>query len=110
MNLFLILRWYVENGLPSQKIRFGLGSIKNFGNEIGKANYSMNAKNHGPIHLSIEDFLKRVLHKNLTKKSMEALIMCGAFDTFGDRGMMLANMEQLLTFNKSIHEESNKGI
>lgn len=98
----------LEDGEASDKIRFGLGSIKNFGNEIGKAIITERKKS-GPF-TSLEDFLKRVLHKNLTKKSMEALIMCGAFDTFGDRGMMLANMEQLLTFNKSIHEESNKGI
>ncbi len=97
----------VENGLVTNKIRFGLGSIKNFGNEIGKAIIHERKKNGPYVHL--EDFLTRVLHRNLNKKSLEALIMCGALDSFGDRGMMLANMDNLLNFNKMLHAESSTG-
>jgi DNA polymerase III subunit alpha len=98
----------VENGTVTNKIRFGLGSIKNFGNEIGKAIIT-ERKARGPFQ-SIEDFLKRVFHRNLTKKSLEALIMCGAFDQLGDRGHLLANMENMLNFNKLLHEDINKGV
>jgi DNA polymerase-3 subunit alpha len=72
----------VENGTPTMNIRFGLGNIKNFGDEIGKAIIS-ERKNNGPYQ-SIEHFLERVQHKNLNKKSLEALIMCGAMDAFGE--------------------------
>ena len=53
----------------------------------------------GPFK-SITDFLERITHKNLNKKSMEALIKSGAFDNFGERGQLLANMEIMLEYNK----------
>ncbi len=88
----------VEDGEVTTNIRFGLGNIKNFGNEIGKA-IIKERKEHGP-YTSIENFLERVKHKNLNKKSLEALIMCGALDAFGERGKLLANLDALLTFHK----------
>ena len=45
--------------------------------------------------------------KNLNKKSLEALIKCGAMDMFGDRGVMLKNLPDLLEYNKeqgAMHE------
>ncbi len=97
----------VEDGIVTDKIRFGLGSIKNFGNEIGKV-IIHERKSNGPFK-TIEDFLKRVLHKNLNKKSLEALVMCGAMDAFGERGYLIANVENMLTFNKALAEDHNKG-
>jgi len=88
----------VEDGVPTMKIRFGLGNIKNFGDEIGNA-IIRERKEHGAF-TSIEDFLERVQHKNLNKKSLEALIMCGAMDCFGERGMLLANLEKLQSFHR----------
>ncbi len=95
----------VENGEVSKKIRFGLNNIKNFGEEIGKAIIA-ERKAHGP-YTSIESFLERVTHKNLNKKSLEALIMCGAMDSFGDRGVLSSNIETLLAFHKNITAHSN---
>lgn len=90
----------VENGEVSKKIRFGLNNIKNFGEEIGKAIIAERRAN-GPYE-SIESFLERVTHKNLNKKSLEALIMCGAMDRFGDRNILADNIEALLAFHKNI--------
>lgn len=90
----------VENGEVTKNIRFGLGNIKNFGDEIGKAIIA-ERKAHGH-YKSIEDFLERVQHKNLNKKSVEALVMCGALDALGERGHLLANMDQLLAFHKGV--------
>ncbi len=97
----------VENGIITNKIRFGLGSIKNFGNEIGKAIIQERKKNGN--YTDMQDFLKRVMHKNLNKKSLEALIMCGAMDQFGDRGYFLGNIEDMLFFHKSLMEDTSKG-
>ena len=85
-----------EKGEVTKKIRFGLRSIKNFGNEIGKA-IIHERKTSGPFK-SLTDFLDRVQHKNLNKKSLEALIMSGAFDRFGDRGELAQNVENLLSY------------
>lgn len=90
----------LEDGMVTNKIRFGLNNIKNFGEEIGKAIIT-ERKANGPFK-SIEEFLERIQHRNLNKKSLEALIMCGAMDSFGERGQLMASIEELLRFNKEI--------
>ena len=94
----------VENGTITNKIRFGLNSIKNFGTEIGKA--IIHERKENGHYTSITDFLQRVLHKNLNKKSLEALIMTGAFDTLGERGVMIGNIDEMLKFNSELRREN----
>jgi DNA polymerase-3 subunit alpha len=81
-----------------ETIRFGLYTIKNFGADIGEAIIEERKKN-GPFK-SIGDFLDRVKNKNLNKKSMEALIKSGSMDEWADRGVLLANLEDMLLYNK----------
>ncbi|MFA7285686.1 MAG: DNA polymerase III subunit alpha [Candidatus Paceibacterota bacterium] len=81
-----------------ETIRFGLYTIKNFGADIGEAIIS-ERKNNGKFK-SIGDFLDRIKHKNLNKKSMEALIKSGSMDQWADRGVLLANLEDMLLYNK----------
>lgn len=80
------------------QIRFGLTTIKNFGSGIAEAIIT-ERKAAGSFE-SMNDFLTRVHDKNLNKKSLEALIMTGAFDRFGERGELIYNLENLLAFNK----------
>ncbi len=82
----------------TQKIRFGLTTIKNFGEGIADAIIAQR-KEKGPF-ASLTDFLTRVHDRNLNKKSLEALITTGALDRFELRGTMYANIENLLAFNK----------
>jgi len=89
----------VDDGVVTKNIRFGLRNIKNFGLEIGKAIIAERKVNGK--YTTIEDFLTRVQHKNLNKKSLEALVMCGALDAFGERGQLMASSEELLKFHKS---------
>ena len=92
----------VKNG-EKEKIRFGLKSIKNFGEEIGKA-IIHERKERGP-YKTYTDFLMRIQHKNFNKKSLEALIMSGAVDSLGERGQMLANIEEALAFTRAVSAE-----
>lgn len=85
------------------KIRFGLTTIKNFGEAISKAIIE-NRKKDGKFK-SLEDFLGRITDKNLNKRSLEALIKTGAMDEFGERGRLLANMENLLKYNKDVGKQ-----
>lgn len=80
------------------KIRFGLTTIKNFGEGIATA--IIEEREENGFFTSLNNFLTRVHNKNLNKKSLEALIMTGAFDRFEDRGVLMANLENLLAFNK----------
>lgn len=97
----------VEEGVVTNNIRFGLRNVKNFGEEIGKAIIA-ERKAKGPFK-TIEDFLERVQHKNMNKKSLEALIMCGAMDAFGDRGVLYGNSEELLAFHKGLKNHNGAG-
>ncbi|MFA6324834.1 MAG: DNA polymerase III subunit alpha [Candidatus Paceibacterota bacterium] len=89
-----------DRGLTSisKEIRFGFYTIKNLGTEIGDAiitERKLNGK-----YKSITDFLDRIKHKNLNKKSMEALIKSGSMDEWADRGQLLFNLENMLIYNK----------
>lgn len=94
----------VEDGQVTDKIRFGLRSIKNFGEEIGKA-IIKERKANGRF-ANLENFLERVIHKNMNKRSLESLIMTGALDSLGERGQLLANLDELLAFNKECAKDA----
>jgi len=84
--------------LTKEGIRFGLYTIKNLGEEI--ANAIIEERKAGGKFKSFSDFLDRVQHKNLNKKSLEALIKSGAMDAMGERNQLLSNMEDALAYNK----------
>ncbi len=79
-------------------IRFGLTTIKNFGE--GVAESIIIERKRGGAFKNLSDFLERVQDRNLNKKALEALIKSGAMDEFGERGQMFANMELLLQYGK----------
>lgn len=78
------------------KIRFGLATIKNFGEGISEAIVS--ERKRGGEFKSLEDFLTRVNDRNLNKKALEALVGAGALDRFAERGALTASLEQLVTY------------
>ena len=89
----------------SHTIRFGLVTIKNFGQGIATAIIDERKKN-GKFK-SLADFLDRIKDRNLNKKSLEALIKAGAMDSFGfDRGALLGNTETILAYNKEKENQS----
>ncbi len=83
-------------------IRFGLTTIKNFGEGIAEA--IIDERKAREPYASLSDFLRRVQNKNLNKKSLESLIKAGAMDRFmskkGGRGELLQNLDTLLSYNR----------
>lgn len=88
----------------TERIRFGLNSIKNFGEGVAESIIN-ERKENGP-YASLAEFLSRVKDKNLNKKSLESLIKAGALDAFGERGTMLANIDTLLGHHKHAQQQS----
>ena len=87
-----------ETGEPD-RIRFGLVTIKNFGQGIASA--IIDERKRGGHFTSLVDFLDRIKDRNLNKKSLEALVKAGAMDSLGHtRGSLLGNIETLLGYNK----------
>ncbi len=87
----------------SKKIRFGFYTIKNLGTDISDA--IIQERKDGGKFNSMSEFLDRIKHKNLNKKSMEALIKSGCMDDWGDRGVFLSNLENMLAYN---HEKNTQ--
>ncbi len=72
-----VTEFKVENG----NMRFGLGALKHVG--TGLIDQIVEERNANGEFKSFEDFLRRVTANTLNRKSMEALILSGAFDCFG---------------------------
>jgi DNA polymerase-3 subunit alpha len=94
----------VKGAGDPDKIRFGLTTIKNFGEGI--ANTIIEERKKNGKYKSLADFLNRVRDRNLNKKSLEALIKVGAMDEFGERGIMLGNVENMLSYSREASKVS----
>jgi DNA polymerase-3 subunit alpha len=96
-----------KNEENTDTIRFGLTTIKNFGEGIGHS--IVEERKAGGEFKSLSDFLRRIKDKNLNKKSMESLIKTGAMESITPTGYnrhdLLHNLDKLLQFNK---EERSK--
>jgi len=86
-----------------EKIRFGLLAIKNVGGEVTKAIIEERVRN-GPFK-NFEEFLTRIQHKDLNKKSLESLAKAGAFDSLGiERNQAIINIDDILKFANSLRK------
>lgn len=94
-----------ESKEEKDRIRFGLVTIKNFGQGIATA--IIEERKKAGKFSSLVNFLDRVKDRNLNKKSLESLIKSGAMDCFGiDRGILLGNIETILEYNKEQEKQS----
>ncbi len=98
----------INNDNKSAKIRFGFYTIKNLGTDIADS-IIKERKINGKFK-SITDFLDRIKHKNLNKKSMEALIKSGCMDEWSDRGVMLLNLETMLEYNHETNKQNENQV
>ncbi len=104
-GVFTVIKEEDKTIEESRVIRFGLYTIKNLGTDIADAIIEERKKN-GPFS-SIGNFLDRITHKNLNRKSLESLIKAGAMDEFGERGLLMANSEALLEYNRAFAQKSD---
>jgi DNA polymerase-3 subunit alpha len=95
---FTVVRGKKDGQDVPDKIRFGLTTIKNFGEQVARA-IIHERKANGP-YKSLSDFLTRIKDKNLNKKSLESLVKAGALDDFADRSAMVGNLDRLLEYHK----------
>ena len=79
------------------KIRLGFFCIKWLGLEIGET--IQKERENGWAYKTLEDFIKRC-SSIINKKSVEWLIKAWAFDEFGDRNVLLHNVDTILEWAK----------
>ncbi|MDP3793090.1 MAG: DNA polymerase III subunit alpha [bacterium] len=94
-------------GTGKDQIRFGLLTIKNLGESI--ADTIITEREASGPYKNIEDFVNRIQNKDLNKKSFESLVKCGALDAFGERNVLLFNMENLLNYARDKQKNKNNG-
>jgi DNA polymerase-3 subunit alpha len=87
-------------------IRFGMVAIKNVGS--GAVEEILRARTEGAF-VSLEDFLTRVSSKGVNRKAMDSLIKTGAFDSFGDRAVLLHNLDLLLAYGGRAQKQAKEG-
>lgn len=95
----------VKNEKGEEEIRFGLYSVKNLGTDIADA--IINERDRGGAYKNFEEFLTRVTHKNLNKKSIEALAKCGAMDDFVERNQIIMNIDEILDYHKKAIKDNH---
>ncbi len=79
------------------QIRFGLAAIKNVGQAITEAIIEERV-HRGPFK-DFPEFLTRIQHKDLNKKSLESLAKAGAFDSIGiERNQIITNIDDIVKF------------
>lgn len=97
----------VKSDAGKDQICFGLLTIKNLGEGVADAVIAERLKNGA--FKDVEDFITRVQSKDLNKKGLESLIRCGALDSFGERNLLLFNMEALLSHAKEKQRNASRG-
>jgi len=87
-------------------IRFGLTTIKNFGEGIS-GTITEERQTNG-AYASLSDFLSRVHEKSLNRKSLESLIKSGALDSIAGvgRSHLLTHIDALLDFHRETASSS----
>lgn len=79
-----------------EKIRYGLSAIKYVGELTSKK--IVEEREANGKYKSLPDFLIRNDSRSCNKKTIEALIKCGAFDQFADRNALLATLDEYIQY------------
>jgi DNA polymerase-3 subunit alpha len=94
--------------LPDQTsaIRFGLGAVKNVGQE--PVDLIRRARAEGKFK-DVNDFMQRVNLQKVGKRTLEFMIKVGALDAFGSRNALLQVMESMVSISGSHFRAAESG-
>jgi DNA polymerase-3 subunit alpha len=96
------------NGASQAAIRFGLAAVKNVG-EVAVESV-LRARIEGGKFSSLADLCERVDGRSVNRKGLEALVKCGACDSFGQtRASLFARIERTLARAASILADRQRG-
>ena len=97
---------YSKFTVENNKIRFGMGSIKNVG--IAPVETIVKEREENGKYKGFIDFCERTIEKGVNKKCVESLIKAGVFSEFTKtRATLLASFEQII---EAIQASNKKGI
>jgi len=91
-----INKGYSTFSVDGDSIRFGLSAIKNVGRAAIDAIVAEREK--GGLYRSLNEFVSRLSHGDLSKRALEGLIRVGAFDSLGrKRAQYIDSYQQILS-------------
>jgi DNA polymerase III subunit alpha len=89
-------------------IRYGLGAVKGTGQQAIEA--VVKARQEGGAFTSLYDFCVRVDRSRLNKRTVEALIKAGAFDSLQrNRAALIASVDRAFEFANAAEANANQG-
>lgn len=92
----------------TRAIRYGLSAIKNVGGAAMEA--ALAERERGGTFQSIDDFCARVDSRKLSKKALESLVKCGAFDFTGiERAQLFSQIDTSMNAAASMHRDRASG-
>jgi len=99
---------YTDFTVIKDNIRFGLAAIKNVGAAAVEA--IIKAREEEGNFTSLYDFCEKVDSRKVTKKVIESLIKCGAFDSIEPRrAYLIALLDRAMKVGGSRQKEKKKG-
>ncbi|MEO8862877.1 MAG: DNA polymerase III subunit alpha [Candidatus Saccharimonadales bacterium] len=89
------------------QIRFGLHAVKNVGNNA--AEEILRARDVNGGFTTLEQFLSVVNVRIANRKTFESLIKAGGFDRFGERHILLGNLDLMLAYASKLQKAAASG-
>jgi DNA polymerase III subunit alpha len=94
--------------VSDQVIRYGLGAVKGTGQQAVEAIIA--ARQEGGLFTSLFDFCARVERSKINKRTIEALIKAGAFDSLHlNRASLMASVDLAMDFAETLEVNANQG-
>jgi DNA polymerase-3 subunit alpha len=94
--------------VSNTSIRYGLGAVKGTGQQAIEG--IVVARNEGGPFKSLYDFCLRVDRTRINKRSVDALIKAGAFDSIQlDRASLVASVDRAFEFAAAVQANVNQG-
>ncbi|HSX46936.1 MAG TPA: DNA polymerase III subunit alpha [Patescibacteria group bacterium] len=94
--------------VPGKKqIRFGLRAVKNVGESA--VDEIIRAREQIGGFKNLENFFATVNTRVVNRKALESLIKAGAFDSLGDRAILLANLDVLCAYASKLQKDAASG-
>jgi DNA polymerase-3 subunit alpha len=93
--------------IDQHNIRFGLNAIKNLGSDVVEK--IKEERKIGGKFTNLKNFVSRMQTRNFNKKSWEALVKCGALDSYGERNELLFNTEHILEYVRELLKSKSSG-
>jgi len=90
-------------------VRFGLSAVKNIGDGAVRSIVATRQEQPGGAFASLTTFCDVVDWSTVNRRLVDCLVKCGAMDSFGARGMLLASLETAVSSGQQRQKATSRG-